>query len=210
MDNNQKAWDTNAGRPDSLYHMRKDKEGKTTHFGPDETELAIHENLLDQIIAEDNNNGKITNVLVLGATPELRDLGLTKKCKVISVDMNKTVIEAAKQHLNVKGRENESIIVGDWSNIPVESGSISFIMGSASLNNVPLEKLPDVLNEINRVLREEGIVHFRQIVYPDKQKPEYDFNNVIKEYRNGKLSKREFYMQKKFLIFLMTFIKMDY
>lgn len=198
----KQTWNINSGRPDSLYHMRKDEKGKTTHFGPDETELAVHEATLNKILEEDKNNGKVTSVLVLGATPELRDLALIKNCKVVSVDMNKTVVEAAKLHLNIADRENENVIIGDWSSIPVESNSISFIMGSASLNNVPLEKLPDVLNEINRVLRTNGVAHFRQITFPDIKKPEYDVNNVIQDYRDKKLSKREFYVILRFYSFL--------
>lgn len=201
-DNIKKTWDTNAGRPDSLYHMRKNKEGKTTHFGPDETELLLHEEALNKIIAENKKTGQSTNVLTLGPTPELRDLALEKKCNIVAVDLNKKVINAAKSHLEIEDREGELVAIGNWSEQPIKDSSIDFILGSASLNNIPFDKLPEVLGEINRVLSEKGIAQFRQITFPDKHRSDYEFKNVVQKYRNNELSKREFYVILRFYSFL--------
>ncbi|MFH1457061.1 MAG: class I SAM-dependent methyltransferase [Patescibacteria group bacterium] len=200
--NIQQVWDANAEKAESLYHMRKSKDGKQTHFGPDKTELLIHQTTLDTIIEENKKNGLPTNVITLGPTPELRDLALEKKCNVISIDLNKKVIDAAKSHLEINPRSNELVSICNWSEQPIKDGAIDFIMGSASLNNVPPDKLPEVLKEINRVLSEKGIAQFRQITFPANHNSNYDFETALNNYRTNKLSKRGFYVILRFYSFL--------
>jgi len=75
-------------------------------------------------------------------------------------------------------------------------------LGSASINNLPLESFSDVFKELNRILNKEGIIQLRHITFPDKQKEDYSFTNVLKNYRHKKISDREFYVILRFYSFL--------
>ncbi|MEA3514747.1 MAG: class I SAM-dependent methyltransferase [Nanoarchaeota archaeon] len=189
-------------RSKDLYDLRVIN-GRTTHFGPDISELRIHKKSLEKVIAKNKQLSQETNLLVLGATPELRDLGLACGCNVYCVDANQKVLDAAKKHLIIEDRSREKTHIGDWSNLDMfEDNKFSYIMGSVSINNVPFDMWQQVFDELKRVKKDYGIISLRQIVFPDIKREDYSFKRTLKDYKEGMLSEREFYVILRFNSFL--------
>jgi SAM-dependent methyltransferase len=169
--------------------------GEIPHFAPRKETFSVHRSLIHSV----KKQHETPQVLVLGATPELADFALEHQCFVYRVDNNPTMFAAAKARETVSERSNEIIIHSDWLNMDrLDDGQIDFVMGDASLNNVPAEKMIPVLTELKRVTHSGSILSLKQIVLTDEVIPHYDFGKVVASYRSGLLTEEEFYLILRF------------
>ncbi len=132
--------------------------GGRPHFAPDAVELACHRRVL-----EPHRRGPGTEaaarLLVLGATPELADLGLRLGFRVLRVDSSPRMFEAAALRQQVADRRREACLVADWRDLDaVGTGTVDAVVGDAALNNVADDDMDAVLAELRRVLVPGGIL----------------------------------------------------
>ena len=78
---------------------------------------------------------------------------------LIGVDISKMMIEECKKIF-----PDDDFRVGSVFKIPVESGSIDLLIASSMLHHIPDENLPEVFQEMNRVLDEHGTIVGREPV----------------------------------------------
>lgn len=172
--------------------------GKTPHFAPRKETLKVHLSLINSI----KEQHKKPAVVILGATPELANLALEQQCIVYRVDNNPAMFAAAKPRETIAQRDNESIIHSNWSDInTLANGQIDFVMGDASLNNVPVAQMHQVLNELNRITHSGSVFSLKQIVISDVVIDDYTFENSVTAYRKGLLTDDEFYLILRFYSF---------
>lgn len=172
--------------------------GASPHFAPKEDTLAVHQSHINHIKEQHSR----PNVLVLGATPELADLALEHQCVVYRVDNNPAMFAAAKSLESITERNNEIIIHNDWLNMHLlDDNQIDLVMGDASLNNVPMAQMTQVLCELKRVTHSGSIFSLKQIVFSDDAIENYTFENAVASYRNGLLTEEEFYLIVRFYSF---------
>ncbi|NNM28665.1 MAG: class I SAM-dependent methyltransferase [Akkermansiaceae bacterium] len=189
----------NAADESAHQAERIRRAGARPHFAPEEAVLAVHRDHLRELAAA---LGRPPAVLVLGATPELADLGLEAGCPVIQADRSAEVLAAAEVRRRVADRSNERVLCSDWSRLEgVPDGSIDFVMGDAALNNVPAAAQPAVFAELRRVMRGGGVCSLKQIVTPDPIPARYEMANALAAYRHGDLSASEFYIIVRFASF---------
>ena len=93
--------------------------------------------------------------LVLGATPELRDLLAEMKWEAVMIDVNLEMIEAMSALLK-RNNPNEVIVKGDWIENPLRSGYFDAVFGDLVLANVPWSLQGAFLKNVRRVLRPGG------------------------------------------------------
>jgi SAM-dependent methyltransferase len=121
-------------------------------------------------------------VLVMGATPELRDLLYELKCEVTIIDVFAEMIKAMsalRKHQNAK----EKIIVSDWIDNPLASDYFDVIIGDVVLENLPWDKHKSFLQGIARMLKPGGYFISRFFLIPDGYKP-ITMENFLKECKN--------------------------
>lgn len=174
--------------------------GQHPHFAPANEILDIHQQQFD--IAKKNNSTQL-NTLILGATPELADLALTNNCRVLRVDCNTVMFEAAQSRQKIADRSNETLVVGDWLDLHmIGDGEIDLILGDVSFNNVPHALMPQFLDEMARITRPGSLISIKQIIFPDEKVDSYEFHHAVNAYRTGKISGDEFYRILRFYSFI--------
>jgi hypothetical protein len=119
-------------------------------------------------------NNKNSQVLILGATPELRMLALKHQCKVTVVDINMMVIKAMEHLMDYKqvDKNNEVIVISNWLDLSSEIGSFDLILGDGSINELGLDEHETLFLKLKQVLKPHGYVSTKiQLPYPDGQDP---------------------------------------
>ena len=165
-------------------------------IAPSESEREIYEKFLMKAIKRKRN----PKALVLGITPELREMALKNNCQVVSVDISKDTIGVMKDLVRHKYTEKEIIIQDNWLTVPLEENSFDLVMGDASFTN--LSSFGDakrLLAKIKRVLKPGGHLLIRELVHLPKRKS--SFQKAVNNYRKGKIKWADFYMEHRFYIF---------
>ena len=135
-----------------------------------------------------NEKKESKKALVLGATPEIRDILKENNYEITIIDINTEMILAMTSLLKTKNPD-EIFVKANWLNNPLADNYFDVVVGDAILPNIPLKDRTQLLSKINRLLKPNGIFITRAFCVPDK-KP---FKNVdeILEY----FSKKEPNMQ---------------
>jgi SAM-dependent methyltransferase len=127
----------------------------TSPSRPSLGDVQIYGGFVKQII-KDNRNYRI---LVLGSTPELRNLilklGLSKKTDLYILDINSAMIQARSSFLELDAVKEQRII-GDWLNMPFKDNFFDIVLGDEILINVVKDDRNELLQEIYRVLKSGG------------------------------------------------------
>jgi len=94
-------------------------------------------------------------LLVLGSTPEFRDWGFQEGLDVTVIDYNKEnngILKTFMRHQNAK----ENFIEESWKDMKFEN-EFDIIIGDHAISVLLREDLPDVLKNIARALKKDGI-----------------------------------------------------
>ncbi|MBW2982301.1 class I SAM-dependent methyltransferase [Candidatus Woesearchaeota archaeon] len=135
---------------------------------PTPEELRVYEKFFK--IAKGSN--KKLKVLILGATPEIRDLSIRLGAETIAVDVSPRLLLALTNVMEYKDDFNNKFMVGDWLEADkfLQKNSFDIVMADVSLANLPAENNKDMLKTINKLLTKDGYLITRNLVYdlPEK------------------------------------------
>ncbi len=109
------------------------------------------------------------NTLVLGATPELRDIVLSYNHHLTVVDHDAKMIAAKTKLMHYQHHSNETIVISDWLTMHFSDNTFDVILGDGvltALNQTDQKKLLDILHRILKptgylLLREGAVLHHR-------------------------------------------------
>ena len=142
--------------------------------------------IIDKVI-KDKTNSKI---LILGSTPEFRDLcykfSLIYDAEVICVDIssdNYKAMTALTKHKN----KNEGFINANWLDIPLENKFVDVIISDAGISNIDFDSRKKFYTEISRVLKKDGTFITREDILTEECK-EFDFKKALEEYSDKVLN----------------------
>lgn len=170
---------------------------KNSPMAPSEEVLRIHRNNLSRIIRRFKN----PRMLVLGATPELRDLGLRMGFEVIAADLNWNMIKKMNELVGIKNREKEIIIKGNWLNIPLRENYFHCVVSDVSINNLAFNDFSKLFKKLQNILVAGGCVSLKEVVHPNGYKQINSFEKNVELYRKGKLFFNDFYLRARFMTF---------
>jgi len=138
----------------------------TSPARPCKSQLIIYNNVIKKII---NNNNK-PKALILGATPELRDLCIKNNFNTTVCDINLNMVKAMSSLMKYKGKAKEKIIIGDWLKTDFPKNNFDIILGDASLNQILNNKeLKYLLKKLSFILKPNGFLLTREIVRLNKK-----------------------------------------
>ncbi|TKJ17813.1 hypothetical protein CEE44_04780 [Candidatus Woesearchaeota archaeon B3_Woes] len=118
---------------------------------PSKDDLRVFNEFLEKKIKQ---YGKEVKVLILGSTPEFRDLVNSKKLTVYVCDYNKKNNEALKLLKKVKGKD--VLILQDWIKLKLNE-KFDLVFAEASLNMVKGSDVPIILRNVKNILKDDGL-----------------------------------------------------
>lgn len=164
--------------------------GERPHFAPEPETLEVHARVLDALR---RTLGRPPLTLVLGATPELADLALEAACPVVRMDCNPAMFEAAARRQRKVPRARETIVVGDWLDMPeVQAGSIDLVLGDASLNNVPHAQMGRLMARLGRITHLGSVLSLRQVALPASVTRLHPIDRTVRRSRAGEIDAHTF------------------
>lgn len=147
-------------------------------YKPSKTEVLLFEKFLK--IIQKNDDFK---VLILGATPEIRDMLAKNKLSVTILDANPTMVKAMNQLVKTRNK-NEKIVIGNWLKMPFRDNMFNLIISDHPTSSLNLSQVKTLFSEIHRVLKpnEHFIVdvHINALLKPIGQ------NKFIDKYLKNK------------------------
>lgn len=136
-----KIWEERASiwQPDGLSPWR-----------PSQGDLALYEKL-----GADKLRGQ---VLILGATPELRDL-VSRYCKkCLLADMSPSMIWRMTSLLKRADPANETWIKADWCELPLPENYLDLVIGDMPWTVIAVQEQEKLRDKITSVLRADGLL----------------------------------------------------
>jgi len=138
--------------------------------------------------------------LVLGATPELRDLGLKLGCEVTFVDANLDMILKMNQLVAVQNRTREIMIKGNWLSVPLAHNYYHFVVSDVSLNNLDYKGMQKMVRVLHDLLLQEGHISLKEVMLSDGFECN-TFKENLSRYRRGNFALNDFYLRARFNTF---------
>ncbi len=139
--------------------------------------------LMFEAIKNKNN----VQVLLLGSTPELRDLfAKYHQLKVTVCDINMEMI-IAMTNLMKRKTDNETWIKASWTTAPLRQNYYDLVFGDFVTGNVPRRDLLQMYQHINDLLKKDGYFITRFFSYFNK-KALLDLDKVIVKMSQKKLT----------------------
>ena len=124
------------------------------------------------------------HALILGATPELRDIVLSYGHQLTTVDRDEAALAAKTAQMHYQHHPNEEVIIADWLSVDFEPATFDVILGDGVLTALSQDDQKLLLDHLhswlkptgNLVLREGAVLHRR---------PRYAPSVHIHEFRTG-------------------------
>jgi len=121
------------------------------------------------------------NVLVLGATPELRDLVARYGGHITLIDISSAMIERMTSLLTYSDPRNEIWVKCDWSETPFLDSYFDLVIGDMPWWVLSVAKQHEVRDAIARVLKSDGILITR-IRMRGSERTKDDAAKIIRRY----------------------------
>ena len=144
---------------------------------PSQGEIRVYNQMIK------NLSPKIKTALILGATPELRDLLSRQKIKVSLVDFNINMIKAMS--LLIKSKTKEKIFLADWDKKFTDL-KFDLIVGDTALNMLSWADWSKTFKNIKEMLKKDGFALMKIAFFNPKRKKTKS-KNIIKKWREKKI-----------------------
>lgn len=164
--------------------------GVKAPWRPTKKEIKFWEGKIQQAFKEKD----FLRILILGATPEFRDM-LTKhkdKTEVTLLDSNPEV-KAAMDKLRKKKNSKERIVWGDWLKMPLPSNYFNIVLSDEGFENIALENHDKLHANIRRVMKKDGYFLVGRICLEYFFKHSLTLNQVLKKYNKDPKFFHNFY-----------------
>lgn len=123
-------------------------------YVPSKNRLSIYGRLIKQAVRNSGND-----VLLLGATPSLRDILLNLKCNVTILDFSPKMIYGMRFLMKNRkeAEKREKIVIGNWLKTPkVFKNKFDIIVGDSVTNNLTYPELKIFFSEMKKILKPKG------------------------------------------------------
>jgi len=113
--------------------------------------IQFWENKIKEILKKNKN----PKALVLGVTPEIRDLLTKHKIKTTCLDLNPLMIKAMELLIKKKNSK-EKIVKGNWLKMPFKKDIFDFVISDCPQDNIPYKDWNKFFKNVSQVLKPNG------------------------------------------------------
>lgn len=126
----------------------------------------------EKIVREISEKAKNAKALILGSTPELRDLVLKYNFESFACDINSKMLNAMDQLIKHKNNPKNNKIITNWLKMNFPKESFDLILGHQALEQILTKKdLKKLLNKLKIFLKPDGFFLINEVV-KERKKPE--------------------------------------
>lgn len=127
-----------------------------------------------------NSLKRVKNILILGATPELRNLASQFRTQVWVLDSSLKMISEMSKLIQFANLDKEKWLSDDWSKLKsLKNEKFDVILGDLVLRLIPFKKQAVFLKKISETLTPKGIFITR-IHFVDESLKNLSINEIIK------------------------------
>ena len=145
---------------------------------PSRADIRIYEKFLKRII----KNKKQPRILILGATPETRDLAAKYKAETTVCDISLEMIMAMTQLMTHKKASQKEIWVrASWVTVPLEHNYYDLILGDGVNTNVSWSEVNQWWKHLFQLLKPKGVFITRIFYITSQNEVNKAVNNVFKK-----------------------------
>ena len=158
---------------------------KTTATAPIGNQLALYKKCLKKALGKRIKNSL---VLVLGATPEVRNLALNLGCRVLAADINYDMLFNLESNIKDHGNMRNMVLRTNWLELDkyLKNNNFDAVIGDGVTGQLDPPGIVKLIENVKNLLKPGGYFITRIDVYL----PEYPitpFAELLDEYRNKKL-----------------------
>lgn len=121
--------------------------------------------------------------LILGVTPEIRDLLSKYQVNTVCLDFNPIMAEAMTD-LVKKKNPKEKILIGDWLRMPFPQNNFDIVISDCPQDNLPYQKFNLLFQNIYQVLKFNGYLMLGTTYFKGFEEA-IDLKEYIKIYRKN-------------------------
>ncbi len=169
-----------------MFDKGKSKLQQTKRFGkvdvPAASELTLEK--FNQLYSRMIEGAESIHALVLGATPELRDIVLENDHILTTVDHNEDAMHEKSEMMHFKYHPNETIVINDWMKLDFPDNTFDAILGDGVLTALSKDDQKTLLDNLHRMLKPTGHLLLREAAVIHNR-PRYDPSVHVHEYRAG-------------------------
>ncbi len=147
------------GRDIITRRKKEEHEHHTPVTKPTDSEISVFERHLERVA-----NEKEPRIMIIGSSPELRNLTARKKLKTTVVANDLEVIERTSK-LMKRRNENEQWLEGEIISLPLKKNSFDVIFGDHIISNVPPFNSEKFYKRIKEILKRKGFAVIRSVVF---------------------------------------------
>ena len=138
---------------------------------------------------------KGVKVIVLGATPELRDMALGYGCELVTVDLSLEQILKMTELMKHRNQPNEIIVRCNWLCLAdiLKNQNFDLIIGDGCFVNLSLRGQKELAKVCQRLLKKDGCLLIRDAVV-DLKRQKKPSSFYIKKYRQRKMKFPDLYI----------------
>lgn len=146
--------------------------------------LALYKKYFEKAVA----SKKRAKVIVLGATPELRDIALQNKCELVTVDLSLEQVLGMEEVMKHRNSPEEIIVRANWLKMVdiLKNQTFDLITGDSCFCNLSAKDQEKLAEGCRNLLKKNGYLLIRDPV-PDLKKPKHPSYFYIKKYRQAKM-----------------------
>lgn len=157
----------------------------TPPLRPSFGEITIYQRCLESIIGKKRKKIK---ALILGATPELRDLTARLGIDTTIVDVNPNMVRGMTELLEYSDGQ-EKVVIANWLNVPLKGSQFDVIMCDHGMHHIFFEDWDKYFNEIKRLLKPDGYLINAFVTVEDAEK--ISNKDIIDIYRKNKFTRED-------------------
>ncbi|MDP1884548.1 MAG: hypothetical protein Q8L10_04210 [Candidatus Moranbacteria bacterium] len=173
--------------------QRGKKSNRIPPFAPSQKEQEFYKKYCERV-AKSSSLPK--RALILGATPELRDIAIGAGLESVAVDISEEMMKKFSVFMEKQEDVLDKKIIKNWLEMDLPPGHFGLIMGDASLNNLATIEDNEKMVEIcGNILARGGYFVMRQIFYTEDYDGYTDPRAVVGDYRANKISWEDFFME---------------
>lgn len=169
---------------DTVIRVKKAKlHHHTPITKPADSEISVFEKHLERAM----NGGKYPRILIIGSSPELRNLTAKMKLRTTVVADDLDVIERMVKLMKRKN-ENEQWLEGDILSLPLKKNTFDVVFGDHIISNLPPFSKEKFFKRMKEILKREGFAVIRSVIFSKTEKSfegkiSKHFRIVEKEFR---------------------------